>query len=92
MNKKQIFLVYSYDTWKSIDSMHLLMATTSPTKVRTYLRKGILAGDFVYGNSEKSSKEQAKLFVEDWKKQTPAYISSLLQYGDYTYCYDGEEM
>lgn len=50
-NHKQIFLLYSCDAWKSNDSMKLLTATTSTTRLRRFIESKIMSGDMRYADS-----------------------------------------
>ena len=87
---KQIFYVMSCDDWKSNDSMRLQLITTDEEKLRKYLRKQIKDQEFIYKGD--TVKEQLKNFDEDWETSNIADINSLLEFGYYSYAYDGEEI
>ena len=89
-NKRQIYLVYSCDDWKSTDSMRLEMATTSVRRLKSFIAKKIKAGDYYYGSEEES--RQVERFKRDFDTETRDYINSLLIYGFYDCTYDGEEI
>ena len=92
-SKKQIYLVYSCDEWKSTDSMKLMMATTSQRKLKSYIVKAIKDGDFVYSWTDNESKaEQISGFKYSFKYSTRYDINNKLKYGYIDYCYDGEEI
>ena len=93
MVKKQIFLVFACDAWKSRGSSSLLMVTSSVRKLRSFLIKKIEAGDFVYrGDSDTPISQQVKHFKYDFDHESRDFINGCLQYGFYEYTYDGEEM
>lgn len=92
MSKKQIFVVHACDEWKSMDSMRLLMATTSVRRLRAFIAKKIQNGEFDYYDGELSRTKQVKQFREDFKTEDNYTINSRLTYGIYDYVYDGEEV
>lgn len=92
-SKKQIFLLYSCDEWKSTDSLRLVCATTSPTKMKMAIASMIEAGEMEYFMEEDTTdnlKKAAKRFREDWKYLTRRDLNNYLKYGFYDYAYDGE--
>lgn len=92
-SKKQIYLVYSCDTWKSTDSMQLIMATTSKRKLKSYIAKAIKSDDFEYSWTDNESKtKQAAEFEHDFEHSLRYDINTKLKYGYIDYCYDGEEI
>ena len=91
-NKKQIFLLFTCDEQCSTHSQRLIMATTSPTKLKTKIAELIELGDFDYNCSEWDRNTQAKYFKKDFETYTRTDINSLLKYGFLDYCYDGEEI
>lgn len=93
-NHKQIFLLYSCDAWKSNDSMKLLTATTSTTRLRRFIESKIMSGDMRYADSGETycGKKAVQQFRTDWKTITRAGINSQLDEGFIDYVYDGEEI
>lgn len=92
-SKKQIFLLWSCDEWKSTDSMSLVCATTSPTKMKMAISGMIESGDMEYFTGDDTStnpQKAAKQFREDWKEITSNTLNNSLRYGFYDYVYDGE--
>lgn len=87
---KQIYYVMSCDDWKSNDSMRLRLVTTDEEKLRKYLRKQIEDQEFIYNGD--TVEEQLANFDEDWETSNIADINSLLEFGCYSYTYDGEEI
>lgn len=92
MSKKQIFVVHACDERKSVDSMRLLMATTSVRRLQAFIAKKIQNGEFDYYDGELSRTKQVKQFREDFKVEDNYTINSRLTYGIYDYVYDGEEV
>ena len=62
--RKNIFVLFYCDKWKSTSSMALCTATTSEKRVIAAIRKGIQSGDFVVESEELSKNAQLKLFKE----------------------------
>lgn len=96
-SKKQIYLCFNCDVWKSWDSMRLVMATTSPAKVRRFIEKKIQEDSEVrynYDGSEdsKSLKADALQFRNDWKTIPLQKINDRLEGVFLDYAYDGEEI
>lgn len=91
MKRRQIFLVFSCDEWKSRDSMRLDMATMNVRHLRHFISEKIKKGDYEYGDSELSARKQAEQFRKDFETETASYIDSLLRYATYEYVIDGEE-
>lgn len=93
-NHKQIFLLYSCDAWKSNDSMKLLTATTSTTRLRRFIESKIMSGDMRYADSGETycEKKAVQQFCTDWKTITRAGVNSQLDEGFIDYVYDGEEI
>ena len=89
-SKRQIFLVYACDEWKSKDSMRLELATTSVRRLKSFVAKKIKDGDYYY-NSARESMQVAE-FKQDFVHKTRDYINSKLVYGCMDYVYDGEEI
>ena len=92
--RKQIFLLYSCNAWKNRDSMKLLTATTSPTRLRRFIEAKIMNGDMRYADNGDaySEKKAVQQFRADWKTITRAEINGQLNEGFIDYVYDGEEM
>lgn len=92
--KKQIFLVYACDSWKSTSSMKQpIMVTTSVRKLKSFIAKKIKAGDFIYTHGTAMSEtKQAAMFRADFETLTMREINDCLVYGFYEYVYDGEEI
>ena len=96
-SKKQIYLCFNCDAWKSRDSMRLVMATTSPAKVRRFIEKKIQEDSEVrynYDGSEesKSLKADALQFRNDWKTIPLQKINDRLEGVFLDNAYDGEEI
>lgn len=105
---KQIYYLCSCNEWKEYSSMRLLFIGTSQQKLKMKISKEIEEGnmkykpitlryDYVDGefklvDKENTSKEQAKLFRQDWETETRDIIKSELKYGDFDYTYNNEEM
>lgn len=90
-SKKQIFLLWACDEWKSVDSKRLVCATTSPTKMKMAIARMIECGNMEYFSCKTSnSKEAAAQFKKDWKYLTPRMLNDFLKYGFYEFVYDGE--
>ncbi len=92
-SKKQIYLLYSCDQWKSRSSMNLIMATTSQTKMCRFIKKKILDEEIVYGSSEHyNERAAAQAFVKDWNTLPRDEINVRLEEYFLDYTYDGEEL
>lgn len=96
-SKKQIYLCFNCDVWKSRDSMRLVMATTSPAKVRRFIEKKIQEDSEVRYNYDgskesKSLKADALQFRNDWKTIPLQKINDRLEGVFLDYAYDGEEI
>lgn len=92
VSKKQIFVVFACDEYKSRHSMSLLMVTTSVKKLRSFLANKIATDDFVYIDDNLDKDEQVKRFKYDFDNNNRVYINNNLIYGFYDYTHDGEEM
>ena len=90
--KRQIFIIFVCDEWKSRDSSSLLMVTSCVRKLRSFLVKKIKAGDFIYGDTDLPVSKQVKSFKYDFDHMDNDHINGNLLYGYYDYTYDGEEM
>ena len=89
--KKQIFPLFSCDVWKGADSMRLMCACSTPTKVRNAIGRAISNGDIGYGYDESATAaEMVKQFKEDWKLRTRADINDRMIGGFFDYTIDGE--
>lgn len=93
-SKKQIFLVYACDSWKSTSSMKQpIMVTTSVRKLKSFLVKKIKTGDFIYTRGETlSTTKQLELFRYEFDTLPREQINNALVYGFFEYVYDGEEI
>lgn len=89
-SKKQIFVLFSCDVWKTWASKRLIGATTSPTKLKKMIIEEIKEEGMTYGNEEASIAKQVAQFKKDFKEKPKDDINSLLTYGFYDYVYDGE--
>ena len=89
-SKKQIFVLFSCNTWKTYDSMRLVGATTSPTKLKMMIIEEIKDGNMAYKDEEASINQQVTQFKKDFKEKIRGEINSLLTYGFIDYMYDGE--
>lgn len=89
---KQIYYLHSCNEWKEYSSMRLLFIGTSQQKLKMKISKEIEEGNMEYYDSDLSQKEQAKKFRKDWEIETRATINSRLEYGDFDYTYNNEEM
>ena len=92
VKKKQIFIIFACDEWRSRGSSSLLMVTSSVRKLRSFLVKKISAGDFIYRDADLPISKQVKSFKYDFDHMDNTYINNNLLYGYYDYTYDGEEM
>lgn len=92
MSKRQIFLVYDCDEWKSTSSLQLAMATTSVRRLKSFIAKKIERGDFEYDSTEQTSRQQAAQFRKDFDARPHDWLNSLLKFGFYDYTHDGEEI
>lgn len=90
--KKQIFLVYSCDEWKSADSMVLLMATTSVSRLKMFIANEIARGNFEWYGEGNTRAQKAASFKKAFSKETRDALNSALTYGFFDYVYDGEEV
>lgn len=90
-NKKQIFLVYACDEWKTRKEMTLILATTSAKRARDFIADQIRRGDMEY-ISDDSCESAEKAFLKDWEKCPRNQINSNLEFGFVDYVYDGEEI
>lgn len=96
-SKKQIFFYFTCDTWKSRDSMRLVMATTSQAKMRRFVEKQIQEDpDVRYTNGSLEDPFDAKTemlqFRADWKTLNRGKINDRLEGAYLDYAYDGEEI
>lgn len=96
-SKKQIYLYFTCDTWKSRDSMKLVMATTSQTRMRRFAEKQILEDPevrFTNGSIEDSADPKAEMlqFRAAWKTMNRNDINDRLNGAYIDYAYDGEEI
>ena len=92
-SKKQIYLVYSCDGWKSNSSMGLLMATTSVRRLKAFVAKEIADGNMDYSNGiTETPKRMSEKFKKDFDIIPRDNINNNLAYGFIDYCYDGEEI
>lgn len=91
---KQIFVVFSCNTWKS-RPMPFLMATTSALKVKMFISKMIENDEAYYigrcDRSDPTQKQQAKQFRKDFDSLPRNEVNDLLHYVYFDYVYDGEE-
>lgn len=88
---KQIFLFYSCDNWKSTDSMRLVCASTSPSKIKKAIIAKLNEEAMEYGDDDNLPvKKQVQRFKDDWKNKTRDDINNSLKYGLYDYVYDGD--
>ena len=92
MGRKQIFLVYDCDEWKSKDSMRLAMATTSSRGLRSFIASKIERGDFDYGDPDEPRKKQTSEFRREFDSMPRDWLDSKIKFGFYDYTYDGEEL
>lgn len=92
MSKRQIYLVYACDEWKSRDSMRLEMATTSVRRLKSFIAKKIKDGDYDYYDAEASRAKQVAEFKRDFDSERRDYINGQLVYGFLDYTHDGEEI
>ena len=90
--KRQIFLCYSCDEWKSTDSMVLLMATTSVTKLKMFIANEIIRGGFEWLGEGNTRAQKAASFRKAFSKEARDALNSALTYGFFDYVYDGEEV
>lgn len=91
MSKKQIYLVYACDIWKTRDSMRLLMATTSKRKVLALVSKRIEDEAFEYqGYKGRRPAEDAREFRRDFDTRTRSELNGDLLYCYLNYVFDGE--
>lgn len=92
-SKRQIYLVYSCDEWKSNSSMGLLMATTSVRRLKAFIAKEIANGNMDYSNGiTETPKRMSAKFEKDFDIIPRERINDSLVYGYFDYCYDGEEI
>ena len=89
---KQIFLLFTCDEHCSKSSQRLIMVTSSQQKLKQKITDLIELGDFDYNNPEWDRNRQSSSFKKDFDKCTRTAINSLLTYGFFDYCYDGEEI
>jgi len=93
-SKRQIFLVYGCNEWKN-KPMPLLMATTSPMKVKMFVSKLIEDGDADYDfghGTDFSPRRMAKEFRKDFRWMTRDSLNSRLWNVYFDYVMDGEEL
>lgn len=88
--KKQIFVLFRCDVWKSKSSMSMCGATTSATKLKRMVISEIKAKNLVFGDEEDSISAQVKAFREAFKKESPLEINNQLVYGYIESANDGE--
>lgn len=96
-SKKQIYLYFTCDAWKSRDSMQLVMATTSQTRMRKFVEKQIMEDDevrFTNGALEDPADPKAEMlqFRTAWKTMPRDNINDRLSGAYIEYTYDGEEI
>lgn len=92
-SKRQIYLVYSCDEWKSNSSMGLLMATTSVRRLKAFVAKEIANGNMDYSNGiTETPKRMSEKFQKDFDIIPRERVNDNLVYGCIDYCYDGEEI
>lgn len=89
--KRQIFLCYSCDEWKSTDSMRLIMATTSATRLKMFIANEIAKGNMEWSGEGNTRAQKAASFKKAFSKETRGALNSALTYGFFDYIYDGEE-
>lgn len=93
MNKKQIFVVFACDAWKSKDSTRLLLVTTSIRRAKSFIAKQIEDEVFEYGGDDRlSPKKQAALFRKDFETEEQRTINDRLRLGFFDTVTDGEEI
>lgn len=93
MSKRQIFLVYDCDDWKSTDSMRLCLATTSVRRLKSFIAEKIERGDFYYdGPDNESPAQSAKRFRKEFETEESRTLNDRLTYGFFDYTHDGEEI
>ena len=92
MSKRQIFLVFDCDGWTRIDSMRLVLVTTSPRRLKSFVADKIERGDFKYAGSGNTPRQKAASFKKDFGIHTRDWLNSMLEYGFMSCEYDGEEI
>lgn len=92
-SKKQIYLVFSCDIFRTHTSERLIMATTSVRKLKSFLAKEIENGNIDYHNGiPETPKRMAAKFRKEFDILTREEIDNRLVYAHIDYCYDGEEI
>jgi len=80
MKNKNIYLLYTCNIWKNYDSMRLIMASTSESKIRKEIKNQIKDGNMKYNADDKDLKE-AEL----------NYLNNCLDFGYIDIVVDGEK-
>lgn len=91
-SKKQIYLLYSCDTWKSKSSMILIMATTSKMKMQRFIANEISSVRVTYDGENRKVKDAVAQFKKDWDSLPRGDINGKLDGLYVDYAYDGEEI
>lgn len=91
MAKKQIYLLFSCDSWKS--NMKLVSAATTLTKLKSAVIREIHAGNMHYNRDGRycSITQQIRNFREDFNNVSRELLNNGLSCGFMDYTLDGEE-
>lgn len=89
---KVIYMVYSYDIWKSLESKRLILVTSSIRRFKAFIAGKIESEIFEYSTGQPSTpKKEAIQFNKDLELLPIEEINKKLRFACIDFCTDGVE-
>lgn len=87
MERVEIYILYSYDVWKSFSSFRFLMSTTDPKRCIKAICDELKNNHMEYGGYE--MQEASDLLIKDYHSCGISHIDEKLTYGSIVITEDG---